>query len=146
MIRSVQFHFAIALLAISVPALSQICDSRSGSPVEMQVQLTFSEEASSGAVPGAVSTQNDSLHRGQAPGASHTHSFTTSMQIHIQLQDPLGGTLQEVLPDDEGQARMTVCKKSIYRLRVSGPTIEESLVDDVQPARGDKLVTVVLHR
>jgi tetratricopeptide (TPR) repeat protein len=146
MIRPGWVRLAIALLALSLPGVSQICDSRSGSPVQMQVQLTFGEEASSGAVPGAVSTQNDSLHRGQAPGVTHTHSFTTSMQIHIQLQDPLGGTLQEVLPDDEGQARMTVCKKSIYRLRVSGPTIEESLVDDVQPARGDKLVTVVLHR
>jgi Flp pilus assembly protein TadD len=41
---------------------------------------------------------------------------------------------------------MTVCKNSIYRLRVIGPMIEEALVDSVQPGRGDKLVTVVLHR
>jgi Flp pilus assembly protein TadD len=146
MVRPAQFRLTIAVLAVCAPAFSQICDSRAGSPVQMQVQLTFGEEVASTAVPGAVSTQNDSLHRGQAPGVTHTHSFTTTMQIHVQLQDPLGGTLQEVLPDDEGQVRMTVCKKSIYRLRVTGPTIEEALVDDVQPARGDKLINVVLHR
>jgi Tfp pilus assembly protein PilF len=146
MIRSGQFRFAVVLLAISMPALGQICDSHTGTPMQMQVQLTLSEEASSGGVPGAVSTQNDSLHRGQVAGPTRAHSFTTEMQIHVQLQDPLGGTLQELIPDDEGQVRMTVCKKSIYRLRVTGPSIEEALVDDVEPARGDKLINVALHR
>jgi len=41
---------------------------------------------------------------------------------------------------------MTVCRRSIYRLRITGPTIEEAVVDSVQPGSGDSLVTVVLHR
>ncbi|PYY08873.1 MAG: hypothetical protein DMG61_23520, partial [Acidobacteria bacterium] len=61
-------------------------------------------------------------------------------------QDPTGGTFQEQMPQSDGQVRMTVCRKSIYRLRVLGPTIEEAILDSVQPGNGDSLVTVVLHR
>jgi tetratricopeptide (TPR) repeat protein len=68
------------------------------------------------------------------------------MQIHIQLQDPSGGTLQEVLPRSDGQVRLTVCTNLYYRIRVTGPDIEEATLDNLQPGRGDRLVSVVLHR
>lgn len=134
----------IAVLAICTPSLAQVCDSRSGAPVQMQIQLTFSDQAPEEA-PGAVSTQNDPMHRGDIAGGERSRGFTTNMQIHVQLQDPLGGTLQESAPSPEGLVRMTVCKNGIYRLRVTGSTIEEAVLDDLHPSRGDKLVTVVLH-
>ena len=113
--------------------------------MQMQVQLTFGD-ASTGATPGDVSTENDPLHRGEAAGVQRSHDFATTMQIHVQLQDATAGTLQEMAPSSDGQVRMTVCKNFIYRLRVTGPGIEEAIVDSVQPGRGDKMVTVVLHR
>jgi len=112
--------------------------------MEMKVQLTFDDSAR-GAAPGSISTQNDPLHRGDTTGNVRGYDFT-HMQIQVQLQDPTGGTFQEQMPQYDGQVRMTVCRKSIYRLRVLGPTIEEAILDSVQPGNGDSLVTVVLHR
>jgi thioredoxin-like negative regulator of GroEL len=135
----------VALLGMGTLSCAQICDVRTGAPMQMQVQLTFGDRGDAGA-PGASSTQNDSMHRGDAAGVERSHDFGPAMQIHIQLQDPSGGTLQEVLPGSDGQVRISVCKNSIYRIRVTGPDIEEALLDSVQPGHGDRLVTVVLHR
>jgi tetratricopeptide (TPR) repeat protein len=111
----------------------------------VQVQLTFADQASEDSH-GSASTPNDSTRRGDAAGAERSHDFSTNMQIQVVLEDPLGGMLQEFSPNADGQVRMTVCKNGIYRLRVTGPTIEEAVLDDLEPNRGDKLVTVVLHR
>ena len=108
----------------------------------MQAQLSFSDQA---AEPGSVSTQNDSMHRDDAAGAQQSHSFAANLQIRVQLQDALGGTLQETTPNAEGKAQMTVCRNGVYRLRVTGPTIEEALVEDLHPGRGDRVVNVSLH-
>jgi tetratricopeptide (TPR) repeat protein len=123
------------------PALAQICDNRAGAPMQMQVQLTFAEPISPES---AVPPQDDSMHRGDGDG-SHSN-FDLSLQISVQLQDPLGGTLQETRPSSDGQVRLTVCRKTVYRLRVIGPTIQEAIVDDVQPGRGDRIVSISLHR
>jgi len=109
----------------------------------MQIQLTFGDQLAD-TVSGS-STQSDAAHKGDRAGAERSQDFTTNMQIRVQLQDPLGGMLQEGTPNAEGQVRMAVCKSGIYRLRVTGPTIEEAVLDDLHPSRGDKLVTVVLH-
>lgn len=134
----------LAVLLSVVAGHTQVCDLRTGAPMQMKVQLTFDEQASDFA-PGAVATQNDPLHRGDSAENEHRYDFN-AMQIHIQLQDPVGGTFQEQTPNSDGLVRMTVCRKSIYRLRVVGPQIEEAIVDSVQPGSGDSLVTVVLHR
>jgi tetratricopeptide (TPR) repeat protein len=129
---------------LSLFSYSQVCDQRSGAPMQMQVQLTFGDTGASGtAVP---TPHDDSIHRGDAPGVDHAHNFVPEMQIHIQLQDPSGGTLQETIPTSDGQVRLAVCKNLNYRLRVTGPEIEEAILDSLQPGRGDRLVTVVLHR
>lgn len=112
--------------------------------MQMRVQLTLDDKAPD-AAPGSVSSQNDPLHRGDSVGNQRSHDFAP-MQIQVQLQDPGGGTIQEQTPTSDGQISMSVCKKSIYRLRITGPAIEEAVVDDVHPGRGDNLVTVVLHR
>lgn len=112
--------------------------------MQMRVQLTFDDKGPD-AAPGTVSSQNDPLHRGDSASNQRSDDFAP-MQIEVQLQDSVGGTLQEQMPTSDGQVRMSVCKRSIYRLRIIGPTIEEAVLDDVQPGRGDNLVTVVLHR
>jgi Tfp pilus assembly protein PilF len=135
---------SLTLLAASVAGHAQICDLHTGAPMQMKVQLTFGDQ-SGDAAPGGVVNQNDPLHRGDSAGNQHRYDFNT-MQVHVQLQDPLGGTFQEQTPSSDGQLRLTVCRKSIYRLRVIGSEIEEAIVDSVQPGSGDSLVTVVLHR
>src|SRR5437763_16917656 len=112
--------------------------------MQMRVQLTIDDQAR-GASPGGAVNQQDQIHRGDSAGNQRSRDFTT-MQIQVQLQDPTGGTFQEQMPGSDGQLRMTVCKKSIYRLRVVGPSIEEAILDSIQPGYGDSLVTVVLHR
>ena len=133
----------LVVLMVST-SYGQICDVRSGAAMQMKVQLTFDDQPPD-AAPGSVATQNDPIHRGDTPGNRRQYDFL-SLQIRVQLQDPTGGTFQEQMPTTDGQLRMSVCRKSIYRLRVTGPTIEEAIVDSVQPGRGDDLVTVVLHR
>ncbi len=137
------FIHAAAIGLLISGAAAQICDVRSGAPMQMKVQLTFDDSAPD-TTPGAVATQNDPLHRGDSAGNQRRYDFN-SMQIQVQLQDPLGGTFQEQAPNSDGLLRMTVCKKSIYRLRIIGPQIEEAIVDSIQPGGGDSLVTVVLH-
>jgi tetratricopeptide (TPR) repeat protein len=139
-------HIAVllALLGFAAVSSAQICDQRSGAPMQMQVQLMLGDTAREGnSVP---SSRDDSIHHGDVAGADRAHNFSTEMQIHIQLQEPSGGTLREAIPTSDGQVRLTVCKNLRYRLRVTGPEIEEAILDDIQPSRGDRLVTVVLHR
>src|SRR5258707_15489644 len=81
------------IFVVAVCGEGQVCDQRTGSAMEMRVQLTFDESASDSA-PGAVSTQNDPLHRGDSAGNERRRDFT-AMQIQVQLQDPSGGTFQE---------------------------------------------------
>jgi len=144
MVGRLRGRLLLALVVTSSACAAQVCDARTGAPMEMRVQLTF-DDKSPDAAPGAVSSQNDPLHRGDSAGNQRSHDFTP-MQIQVQLQDPVGGTLQEQMPTSDGQVHLSVCKRSIYRLRITGPTIEEAVLDDVQPGRGDNLVTVVLHR
>ena len=133
-----------AVLVIACAGHAQICDARAGAAMQMKVQLTFDDQ-SADAGPGAVATSNDPIHRGDTAGNKRQYDFL-SLQIRVQLQDPVGGTFQEQMPTTNGELRMTVCRKSIYRLRVTGPTIDEAIVDSVQPGRGENFVTVVLHR
>jgi hypothetical protein len=145
MARALHVRILIALVAICLPAFPQVCGSRSGASMQMQVQLTFGDELKD-TDRSAVSNENDSLHRGDTAGVQRSQGFATNMQIHVQLQDPTAGTLQELAPGSDGQLRMMVCKNSIYRLRITGPAIEETIVDSVQPGNGDRMLTVVLHR
>jgi hypothetical protein len=144
MIRDRLLQLGTMILATCVLSSPQNGDPRSGAPVQMQVQLTFSEDQSSEAVPGTISKQKDSMHRDDA-GAQQNHAFNAGMQLRVQLQDAFGGTLQEAAPNGEGKLQFTTRSDGTYRLRVTGPTIEEALVEDLQPGRGDRMVNVTLH-
>lgn len=144
MLLGMRFGVLFFFLLVGKDTFPQLCDPRSGVPIQMQVQLTFSDQALD--TPSTAATaQNDSAHRGDAPGVHRSDDFSTNAQIRVQLQDPLGGTLQEASPNSDGLLRMTVCRNGIYRLRVTGPIIEEAVLDDLHPGRGDKLLTVVLQ-
>jgi len=143
--RNLLLRTAAAIVLASGMGFAQNCDPRSSPPVQMQVQLAFGADQTLEAVPGTISGQKDSMHRDDAGGGERSHAFNASMQIRVQLQDALGGTLQESTPNAEGKLQFTVCSDGSYRLRVTGLTVEEAMVEDLQPGRGDRMVNVTLH-
>jgi tetratricopeptide (TPR) repeat protein len=132
------------ILLLVAPGAAQICDTRTnGAPTPMQVQLTYA--AAGAQAPGGVITQNDRSGRSDTLNTEQKMDFANAFKIRVQLQEPIGGTLQEASPTPEGTVRFVVCSRGTYRLRVSGPEIEEAALDDLRVDRGDKLVTIVLH-
>lgn len=113
--------------------------------MQMQVQLAFSESEHAETAAGDISSQKDSMHRDDAAGEEQGRAFQNNMQIRVELQDALGGTLQQSPPNSEGKLQFTACPDGSYRLRVTGPNIEDALVEDLQPGRGDRMVNVTLH-
>jgi tetratricopeptide (TPR) repeat protein len=138
------FRIGLALAALTVLSTAQtVCDARSGQPTQIQIQLSFDETSEDN---GDGSAALDTASRSETAGGQRSRDYLTNTQIRVQLHDPLGGMLQESAPNAEGQVRMMVCRKLIYRLRVIGPEIEEAIVDRVEPNRGDKYVNITLHK
>jgi len=127
----------LSTAAVSAPA--QICDGRNA-PTPIQIQLMFGQDA---ADPGLDSRK--ASQQGETAGA-YKQSFENTSDIRVQLYEQLGGLLNEAQPNPDGKVRLNVCKNSRYTLRVTGSSIQEVTIDSVQPNRGDKLLTIVLHR
>ena len=109
----------------------------------MQVRLSYAPEAAQ--VPGVAVTPTDRGGRTDTLNAERGLDFSKAFAISVQLQEPIGGTLQEAAPTQEGLVRFTVCSRAVYRIRVTGPDIEEVTTDALRADRGDRLVNIVLH-
>ena len=138
----------LAVLGLASLSFAQapLCGRMAGPAIDMQIRLTFEDsgtESDSGNA-GTIDIQNDSAHRGgnasQGGGVDYT-----AMQIRVQLQDAQGVPLQETAPRSDGKVTLRVCSRATYRVRVTGADIEESAADDVQPGRGDRMMTIVLR-
>jgi tetratricopeptide (TPR) repeat protein len=124
-------------LVVSAPA--QICDGRNPlTPI--QIQLMFGEDAADTGLDSRKASQ-----QADTAGA-YKQSFENTSDIRVQLYEQLGGLLTEAQPNPDGKVRMNVCRNSRYTLRVTGSTIQEVTLDSIQPNRGDKLLTIVVHR
>jgi tetratricopeptide (TPR) repeat protein len=133
----------LPLLFLSAAPAQQVCDARAGQPTAVQVQLSFDETAEDNSDGSAAL---DTTAHSETAGSQRSRDYLTNQQIRVQLHDPLGGILQEFTPSPEGQVRMMICRKLVYRIRVVGPDIEEAIVDRVEPNRGDKYINIVLHK
>ena len=116
----------------------------------MQIRLALDQSDTSDTkdeseTAGGTDIQNDSAHRA-GNGSQAAGVDFAAMQIRVQLQDGQGIPLEETTPRSDGKVTLRVCSRSIYRVRVTGTDIEESVADDVQPGRGDRMMTIVLHR
>lgn len=129
----------VILGALMASAKAQICDGRNA-PTPIQIQLMYGDDA-----PDAGLDTRKAAQQGETAGA-YKQSFDNTSDIRVQLYEQLGGLLTESPPNPDGKVRMMVCKNSRYTLRVTGSTIQEVTIDSIQPNRGDKLITVVLHR
>jgi tetratricopeptide (TPR) repeat protein len=127
---------------LSVPTFAQVCDSRA-STTQIQVQLMFSADTASESAPGLG--DRDSARQGDTAGA-YKQPFDNTSDIRVQLYEQLGGLVSEASPNTDGKLRINVCRNSRYMLRVTGSTIQEVTVDSVQANRGDRLLTIVLHK
>jgi tetratricopeptide (TPR) repeat protein len=141
------FAFRTVVLAASIgtfcmPACAQVCDSR-GTITQIQVQLMWSADTATESAPGLG--DRDSVRQGDSAGA-YRQRFDNTSDIRVQLYEQLGGLVSEAPPNPDGKLRITVCRGNRYTLRVTGSTIQEVTVDSVQANRGDRLLTIVLHR
>ncbi|HUQ50114.1 MAG TPA: tetratricopeptide repeat protein [Terriglobales bacterium] len=115
--------------------------------VDMQVMLSFED----GSTLRDINTgQNAANRAGQerdvANPNQHSRDVSTNLQIRVQLQDSFGTNVEEKSPNSEGKVTFQVRNGSSYRLRVTGAQIEESFVERVEPANGDRMLSVVLRR
>jgi Tfp pilus assembly protein PilF len=80
-----------------------------------------------------------------------------AMQIRVQLQDGFGGVVDDRNPERDGRvvfnirapARSTARGMQAtpsFRLRVFGPNIDEVMLEGIDPAHGERIVHVSLHR
>jgi len=137
-----RFLLIASLCVVSIPTLAQVCDGRSA-PTQIQVQLMFGADSPTDVTPGLG--ERDVPRQGDNAGAYREY-FSNTSDIRVQLYEQLGGLVSETPPNAEGKVRISVCRNSRYTLRVTGSTIQEVTVDSVQANRGDRLLTIVLHR
>jgi hypothetical protein len=138
----------IVSVALGHLAAAQACARIAGSPMDMQVQLTMDS------VPDAVATDdtigvatasNDAKHGSSGNTREQSHQFSSAMNIRVELQDSLGTRVGDGVPNGEGRLSFLVCSRITYRLRVTGADIEEVNAENLEPGRGDKMVSLTLH-
>jgi tetratricopeptide (TPR) repeat protein len=128
----------IAGTAVSASA-QQLCEARN--PLtQVQIQLLFGDESDDR---GLVAAQ-DTTHHSESADAQR-RPFDSDTDIRVQLSEQLGGLIAEATPSHEGKVVFSVCKLNRYSLRVTGSKIQEVSIESVQPAKGDRLLTIVLH-
>jgi len=136
----------LLFLAIFLPICAQ------GQGPTLQITLSYSDHSAFGA---PVGTPN-------ADARIHTTGTTTpvrgelaAMLIHVQLQDSFGQSLAEKSPDSTGRLVFDIDQivsnargvdPQTFRIRVYGPNIEETNLENIDPYRGDSMLDITLRR
>ncbi|MCU1286538.1 MAG: repeat protein [Acidobacteriales bacterium] len=143
-------HFATFLFLLLLTGTTlegQIVSAQSANRiVNMQITLAFDDGSN---FSGSISTgQNQPAagHERDTTAGQPSSDVAANLQIHVQLQDSFGANLDEKSPNGEGQVLFTVRNGGSYRIRVRGPDIEETVLDNVEPALGDRMLNIRLHR
>ena len=144
-----RFFIGAVILGFSIPsAMAQSCSRAAGTPMEMQVHLSFDDSSASrdeSASVSGIGVDTDPTHRMAGASGQQSQEFPMGLQVRVQLQDVYGGNLSETSPSGEGRASFSVCSRLSYRIRVYGPNIEEAFVENVEPGRGDRILNIELH-
>jgi tetratricopeptide (TPR) repeat protein len=141
---------AILLFAILAHAQNQQI-------VQLKVILTwangtgFSDKQDVTGMPGVQGTSRDA--GGTVPVSGNSAS---NLSIRIQVQNDMGQTIAENSPSSQGDATFNVVgsvtnsrgmkQDVIYRVRVSGSDIEEENIEGVEPASGDRVLSISIRR
>lgn len=125
--------------------------------VEFRVYIVYQDGSRIGEVQGSGQAGVDSANRSATPGANRATGGLGNMQIRVQILDPEGGGVAaEGYPNNEGTAQFRIVGSVIksdgsrlfpaYRIRVFGSEIEEAWLENVEPGRADRMVTVAIRR
>ena len=111
-----------------------------GPQTEIQVHVVFSSEDASD-----NTTLTSGTQRNETAGSTESRDYATNSQVRIEVQDPTAGTLMELRLPPDGRVRLMLCRNNEYRLRLSGPKVQDEQIDSIRPNRGDKVITVTLR-
>lgn len=149
MLRRFSFPLLLLLLStISVLAQDQY--------VTFRVRVTF-QDGSAITSAGGTNAQGtpgaDSKNRSTGGGQAHLDSMT-ALQIRVQVYSDDGSNL-EAFPNSEGVAEFRVLGSTVksgvrifppYRVRVSGPEIEEQWAEGVEAGGSDRFLNMEIRR
>lgn len=142
--RSTRLVFLLMLWVNFSPA--QLSREVANRQVEMVVTLGFDDGTPFNSSQNGMNTASDAGRKTRDTTGEHSRDASFNTQIRVQLQESSGAVADEKSPNAEGKVSFTVRNGNEYRIRVMGPDIEETFVENLQPAFGDKLVAIVLHR
>ncbi len=144
------------LLFLLVVLFTQAAFSQSVQTVQFKVVLVwaagggFSDKQDVTGMPGVQGTSRDSA------GQPISGNSVMNMAIRIAVLNDMGQAVAESSPSSEGEANFNVIgsitnsrglKQDVtYRVRVYGGGIEEENIENVDPAGGDRLLTVRIRR
>lgn len=141
------FTRAWLLLLLCAPACTaQLSREVANRQVEMVVTLGFDDGSSFKSQQTGMGSAAEAGRRTSGTTGEHSREASFNTQIRVQLQETSGSVTDEKSPNAEGKVSFLVRNGNEYRIRVIGPEIEETFVENLQPAFGDKLVSIVLHR
>jgi outer membrane protein assembly factor BamD (BamD/ComL family) len=125
--------------------------------LQFKVMLTWSDGARLGdkqdvtGMPGVQGTNRDAA--GINPVRGNT---VANMSIRIQVRNDMGQVIAESSPSAQGDATFTlvgsvtntrgVKEDAVYRVRVTGPDIEEENIEGVDPASGDRFLSITIRK
>src|SRR5205085_11227931 len=81
-------------------------------------------------------------------------SQTETMEVRIQLSESASGVSKDVSPQTDGRVTIPVTatiqtrngpRQISYQVRVFGGPFEETVLNDVTPAAGDRMLTIPLN-
>lgn len=144
--RAMRLIFLLTFLSCTTLANSQNTCPGNQPPVSLQIQLALEKAGSSEQSDDDMNTVSKNSAADSSRSGEKSHEFTAGMNIHVELQDSLGTRVGDGMPNGEGRVSFVVCPRGEFRLRVTGATIEEATVDNFSPSRGDRIVSVTLHR
>jgi tetratricopeptide (TPR) repeat protein len=144
------------LVALSVLSIGLAYGQRV-QQVQFKVILNWSNGASFNdkqdvtGMPGVQGTSRDAAGGGQPVRGNSV----SNMSIRIQVKNDMGQVVAESSPSSQGDATFNlvgsvtssrgVKEDVIYRVRITGPDIEEENIEGVDPAAGDRFLTVTIR-
>jgi tetratricopeptide (TPR) repeat protein len=144
-------------LLILITLLSVISHAQLVQTIQFKVMLTWSDGARLSdkqdvtGMPGVQGTSRDSGGINPVRGNS-----VANMSIRIQVRNDMGQVIAETSPSSQGDATFSlvgsvtnsrgVKEDVVYRVRITGPDIEEENIEGVDPASGDRVLNITIRK
>lgn len=145
---------AVAIILLSLVMTLTQPTSSAQQTIRLEVRLSYDDTRQLTAVEGTAGVSASTRTGG---GQTPARGAATEMQMQVQLQDGFGRVVEERHSGQDGRVffdifvpapdpRRELQSTPIYRLRVSGPAIDEVIMEGVDPIHGERVVHISLHR